>query len=143
MTPIFLCLVVGSLPLFLLLSERAYGLQEASIITYTLFELFFTFARTGSRGGPDLPPYKFTCPAVEQKVPRLLWRHFGFLVALFALQTSMLTVRPHLPDWWNMQDRKGSTPFDLALLLLCFGLGWVQVLSNRSLLDRAHREFPA
>jgi hypothetical protein len=138
MTTIFLCLVAGSLPLFLLLSDRAYGLQEASIITYTLFELFFTFARTGSRGGPDLLPYKFTCPAVEQKVPRLLWRHFGFLVILFSFQTSMLTVRPHLPDWWHVQGR-----FDLALMLLCFGLGWVQVLSNRSLLDRAHREFTA
>jgi hypothetical protein len=142
MTTIFLCLVVGSLPLFLLLLDRAYGLQEASIISYTLFELFFTFARTGNRGGPDLPPYKFTCPAVEPQIPRLLRRHFGFLVALFALQTSMLAVRPHLPDWWNMLDRKGSTPFDLALLLLCLGLGWVQVRSNRSLLDRAHREFP-
>jgi len=143
MTTIFLCLVVGSLPLFLLLSDGAYGLQEASIITYTLFELFFTFATTGSRGGPDLPPLKFTCPAVEPQLPRLLWRHAGFLVALFALQTSMLKVRPHLPDWWNMPDRSGSTPFDLAILLLCFGLAWVQVRSNRSLLDRAHREFSA
>jgi len=143
MTTIFLCLVVGSLPLFLLLSDGAYGLQEASIITYTLFELFFTFARTGTRGGHDLPPYKFTCPAVEPQVPSLLWRHFGFLVALFALQTSMLTVRPHLSDRWNTQDGRGSTPFDLALLLLCLGLGLVQVRSNRSRLDRAHREFSA
>lgn len=143
MTTIFLCLVVGSIPLFLLWVSWPYGPQVASIITYTLFEVFFTFARTGTRGGPDLPPYKFTCPAVEPQVPRLLWRHVGFLVALFVLQTSMLTVRPHLPDWWNMPDRKGSTPFDLALLLLCCGLGLVQVFSNRSLLDRAHREFSA
>jgi hypothetical protein len=55
----------------------------------------------------------------------------------------MLRVRPHLPDWWNMQDRRGSRPYDLALLLLCFGLAWVQLRSNRSLLDRAHREFTA
>src|SRR3984885_15003914 len=143
MTTIFLCLVVGSLPLFLLLSDGAYGLQEASMISYTLFELFFTFARTGTRGGRDLPPYKFTCPALAPQVPRLLWRHSGFLVALFAIQTSMLTVRPHLPDWWNMPDRRGSTPFDLALLLLCLILGLAQVRSNRSLLDRAHHEFSA
>jgi hypothetical protein len=143
MTTIFLCLVVGSLPLFLLLSDGAYGLQEASIITYTLFELFFTFATTGSRGGPDLPPFKFTCPAVEPQLPRLFWRHIGFLAALFAIQTTMLAARSHLPDWWNMQDRKGGTPFDAALFLLCFGLAWVQVRTNRSLLDRAHREFSA
>lgn len=143
MTTIFLSWIVGSLLLSLLLTGRPYGLQEESIISYTLFELFFTFARTGSRGGPDLPPYKFTCPAVAPQIPRLIWRHFGFLIALFALQTQMLTVRPHLPDWWNMPDKKGSTPFDLALLFLYFGLAWVQVTTNRSLLDRAHREFSA
>jgi hypothetical protein len=66
--------------------SRPCGLQEASIISYTLFEVFFTFAGTG--GGPsgaDLPPFKFTCPAVEPQVPRLLWRHLGFLLAPFVL----------------------------------------------------------
>jgi hypothetical protein len=144
MSAIFLCMTVGSVPLFLLLISRPYGLQKASIISYTLFVVFFTFARTGSRGtGPDLPPYKFTCPAVEPQIPRLLWRHLGFLIALFALQTAMLALRPHLSDWWNMQDRKGSTPFDLLLMLLCIGLGYAQVFTNRSLFVRAHREFSA
>jgi hypothetical protein len=141
MTTIFLCMIVGSIPLFLLLASRPYGLQAASIVTYTLFEVFFTFARTGTRGGHDLPPYKFTCPAVEPQVARLLWRHLGFVVGLFALQTAMLAARPQLPDWWIMQDRKGTTPFDLALILSCIGLGYAQVFTNRSLLDRAHREF--
>jgi hypothetical protein len=134
MTTIFLCMVVGSLPLFLLLTSRPYGLQEASIITYTLFELFFTFARTGSRGGPDLPPYKFTCPAVEPQVPRLLRRHLGFLVALFILQTAALAVRPNLPEWCTAW-------FVPVLMLLCIGLGYAQVFTNRSVLDRAHQEF--
>jgi hypothetical protein len=144
MSTIFLCMTVGSLPLFLLLISRPYGLQEASIIAYTLSAVFFTFATTGSGpSGRNVPGYKFTCPAVKPQVPRLLSRHVGFLVALFALQTAMLAVHPHLPDWWNMQDRKGSTPFDAALFLLCFGLAWAQILTNRSLLDRAHREFSA
>ena len=142
MTTIFLSSIAGSIPLFLILVSQPYGLQLASIITYTLFEVFFTFASTGGGpSGPDLPPFKFTCPAVKPEIPRLVSRHFGFLVALFALQTFMLIVRPHLPDWWNTPDRRGSTPFDIALLLLCFGLAWVQVRSNRSLLDCAHREF--
>src|ERR1700722_19148809 len=106
MATIFLCLIVGSVPLFLLLTSKPYGLQEASIISYTLFELFFTFARTGSRGGPDLPPFKFKCPAVRPQIPRLLWRHAGFLGALFALQTAMLAARTCLPEWSNMKDRK-------------------------------------
>ncbi len=126
MATIFLCLTIGSLPLFLLLTSKPYGLQEASILSYTLFVLFFTFARTGSRGGPDLPPFKFKCPAVRPQIPRLLWRHAGFLVALFTLQTAMLAVHTYLPGWWNMKDRKGATPFDLVLVLVCFGLGYAQ-----------------
>jgi hypothetical protein len=141
LTMIFLCMIVGSVPLLLLFASRPWGLQEASIITYTLFEVFLTFARTGTRGGPDLPPYKFTCPAVKPQILCLLWRHLGFLFALFALQTAMLAARPHLPDWWNVKDSRGGTPFDIALMLLCFGLAWTQVLTNRSLLNRAHREF--
>lgn len=140
----FLCMTVGSVPLFLVLVSKPYGLQGASIITYTLFEVFFTFATTGSGpgGGGNVPGYKFTCPAVESQVPRLLWRHVGFLIALVVFQTAMLAVHPHLSDWWNVQGRKG-TPFVAAVFLLCFGLAWTQILSNRALLNRAHREFPA
>lgn len=141
MATIFLCMTVGSIPLFLSLANKAYGLQLASIITYTLFELFFTFARTGTKGGPDLPPIKFKCPAVRRQLPRLLWRHVGFLFVLCTLQTVMLGARTALPEWWNVQNRKGDSPFDIVLILLCFGLGYAQVFTNRSLLDRAHREF--
>jgi hypothetical protein len=141
MAALFLCMTVGSLPLFFLLMKRPYGLQAASAIVYTIFAVFFTFARTGSRTGKDLPPYMFTCPAVQPQFSRLLGRHLGFLVVLSALQTAALVVRPNLPAWWNIADRKGTTPFDLALMLLCFGLGCAQVFTNRSLLDRAHREF--
>jgi hypothetical protein len=139
MATLFLCMTVGSVPLFLLLMKRPYGFQEASAMTYTFFAVFFTFARTGTRTGKDLPPYMFTCPAVQTQVSRLLCRHLGFLVALFALQTLALAVRPNLPDWWS-SDR-GGTPFEIALMLLCVGLGYAQVFTNRRLLDRTHREF--
>jgi hypothetical protein len=78
------------------------ALQAASAIIYTIFALFFTFARTGTRGGKDIPPYMFTCPAVQPQFSALLRRHVAFLVVLFAFQTLALTVRPHLPDWWNI-----------------------------------------
>jgi|ERR1700678_2153496 len=135
---LFLCMTVGSLPLFFLLLKGPYGFQAASVIVYTIFAVFFTFARTGTRTGKDLPPYMFTCPAVQPQFSRLLRRHVAFLVALFAVQTLALTVRPHLPDWWNTGVR--GTPFDIALLFLCVGLGYTQVFTNRSLLDCAHRE---
>jgi hypothetical protein len=141
MATLFLSLTLGGLTLFVLLMNRPYGVQETSAIVYTIFAVFFTFAAT--RG---FRPYMFNCPAVQPQAPRLLWRHLGFLIALFALQTAALTVRPHLPDWWNAESshgRRGGTPFDIALLLLCLGLGYAQVFTNRSLLDRAHREFSA
>lgn len=139
---LFLSWTIGSVPLFLLLMKRPYGVQEASVIAYTIFVVFCTFASTGSRTGKDTPPYMFTCPAVETQVSRLLWRHLGFLVALFVLQTLALAVRPSLSDWWNTErGRKGGTPFEGAFVLLGCGLAFAQVLTNRRLLDRAHREF--
>lgn len=136
-------MTVGSLPLFVLLISRSYGLQAASIISYTLFVVFFTFATTGTLSAGNVPGYKFTCPAVERQLLRLLRRHLIFLLALFVLQTAALAVHPHLPDWWNVKDRKGFTPFDGALALTWFGLAWTQILTNKSLLNRAHREFSA
>lgn len=142
LTIIFLCMTIGSVPLFLLSVNRPFGLQEASIITYTLFEVFFTFAHHGGgTSGPDVPPFKFSCPAVQPQIPRLLWRHLGFLIALVVLQTAMLAIRPQWPTWWLMKDRRGMTPFDGAFFLLCFALAWTQIFTNRALLKRAHRKF--
>lgn len=138
MATLFLSWTIGSVPLFLLVTGP-HGFQVTSAIIYTIFVVFFTFARTGTRGGKDLPPYMFTCPAVRTQVSRLLWRHLGFLVALFALQTLALAVRSRLPDWWNTD--RGGTPFDMALMLLCIGLAYAQIFTNRRLLERAHREF--
>jgi hypothetical protein len=142
MATLFLSLIVGSVPLFLLLVRRPYGIQAASAIVYAIFAVFFTFACTGTRTGKDLPPYMFTCPAVQPQISRLLWRHLGFLVALFALQTLALAVRPSLPAWWSTdKGGKGMPPFETVLFFLCIGLGCTQLFTNRRLLDRAHREF--
>jgi hypothetical protein len=46
MATLFLCLTLASLLPFLLLMNKPYGLQEASMIIYTIFEMFFTFAAT-------------------------------------------------------------------------------------------------
>jgi len=136
---LFLSWTIGSAPLFLLLMKRPYGFQGASVVVYTIFVVFFTFASTGTRTGKNIPPFMFTCPAVQTQVSRLLWRHLGFLVALVVLQTFSLAIRPNLPDWWNTGVK--GTPFEIALLFLCLGLGYTQIFTNRHLFDRAHREF--
>ncbi len=143
MSAIFLCMTMGSPIAMAVLRDLLYRVQFVSLIAYTLFVLFFTFATTGSRGGGNVPGYKFTCPAVEPQIPRLLWRHLIFLVALFVLETAAQSIHPHLPGWWNIQDKKGSTPFEAVLLLLGIGLAITQILTNKSLLNRAHWEFSA
>jgi hypothetical protein len=141
MSAIFLCMSFGWMLPVALLKGTTYGPQVASLVSYTLFVLFFTFATTGSRGGGNVPGYKFTCPAVELQIPRLLWRHLICLITLFGIETAGRAVHPYLPNWWNVQDKKGSTPFEIALLLLAIGLAMTEILTNKSLLDRAHREF--
>jgi len=141
MATIFLSWIIGSVPLFFLLMKRPYGFQAASAIVYSIFAVFFTFARTGTRTGKDLPPYMFTCPAVQTQVSRLLWRHLGFLVVLLVIQTAALAIRPNLPYWWNTESGSKGTPFEIALLFLCWGFAYAEVYTNRRLLDRAHHEF--
>jgi hypothetical protein len=143
MSAIFLCMTVGGMLLLVLLSGTPYELQVTSLVCYTFFVVFFTFATTGSSGGGNVPGYKFTCPAVKPQIPRLLWRHLICLIALFVLETAAPAVHPYFPDWWNIQDKKGTTPFEMALLLLGIGLTITEILTNKSLLNRAHREFSA
>jgi len=134
------CMTLGSVILFDVLMEGPYGIQEASAIAYTISVVYLTFSASYWLG-----PYRFTCPAVRTQVSRLLWRHLGFLVSLFALQTAALAARPNLPDWWNAPSSysRDGPPFELALGFLCVVLGCAQVFTNRSLLDRAHRDFKA
>ena len=141
MSAIFLCMTIGSMLLVVLMRGSTYGPKVWPFVAYTLFVLFFTFATTGSRGGGNVPGYKFTCPAVKPQIPRLLWRHLLCLVTLLVLESGALAVHRYLPDWWNIHDRRGSTPFELAILILSMGMAMAQILTNKSLLNRAHREF--
>lgn len=137
MSALFVCLTAGSLALFIAFMDgEPYRLQELSAVSYTIFAVFGTFAAL--RGAQ---PYMFTCPAVRPQIPKLLWRHVGFLIALFLLQTAASAVRPSLPAWWDVPDHKGWRPLEVLVMLLCFGLGFVQVFTNRLVLERAHSEF--
>jgi len=136
LTTMFVSVVPGSIPFFLTMVDKPYGIQQASAIVYTVAVVFVTFAATR-----QFRPYMFTCPAVQPQLPRLLLRHVWFLAALFGFQTAALSVRPGLPDWWNVRDQKGGTPFELVMLFLAFGLGFAEVYMNRSVLARAHEEF--
>jgi hypothetical protein len=137
MSTLFLSATLGSIGIFIALRETGtYWLQEASAISYSLAVIWLSFA-----AHKKAPSYMFTCPAVAPQIPKLLWRHLGFLLGLFLLESAALAARPNLSPWWFQKDRKGGTPFEAVLVVLCIGLGMVQIQTNRSLLKRAHAEF--
>lgn len=135
LTIIFLGWIAGSMFLAILHLQGRLRLWEAAVVCYSLFQLFFTFART--RG---FRPYSFSCPIVKRQVPRLLSFHLAFLAVLVSLLTIAFHVRPNLPAWWNVEDQKGATPFVVLVGLLCYSLAFGQLFINRSLLARAHKQ---
>jgi hypothetical protein len=132
-TLLFLTVMGGGIFLALL-EYRPYGIQLTSILIYTAAVALYTFSR--NRNGAQ--PFLLSCPVVRSQLPRLIRRHLGFLAALFIAQTMALNLRPKLPAYWVTPSSKDSSPFALLLGVLCLGLGIVEVLTNRSLLDRAH-----
>jgi hypothetical protein len=131
----FLTMLPGSLILFLSLGDRPFGTQFASMIEYTAATILYTFS--ANRG---MQRYLFDCPYVCSQFRRLAVRHIGFLVALFLLQTTILSLRPHLSLWWMTEGigPRGMPPFVFAMFALCGALLIAEIMTNRSLLERAH-----
>jgi hypothetical protein len=133
----FVILGPGGAFLFFWLANKPFGIQWASMILYAAGIPFLTFTRT--RGLKR--HYLFRCPFVRPQLPQLALRHAGFLAALFILQTAVLQYQSRLPESWR-NGSVGSMPtIDFILLIVTIGLGYVQVLTNRKLLDRAHLEY--
>ena len=133
--PIFLTMI-GSGVLFIFLGDQTYGIQFASAIAYTAATILYTFS--ANRG---MQRYLFSCPYVRSQLPRIATRHLAFLAALFILTTAALQVRPHLPHWWLIESGpRGMPPFIVAVGVLCGSLLLTEIMTNRSLLKRAHAE---
>jgi hypothetical protein len=135
-TFVFLTFIPGSLILFFFLSDRPYGVQAASMVSYTAAVILYTFSK--NRG---MQRYLFHCPFVRPQLPLLARRHAYFLVALFALQTAILQLRSHFSPFWltaGSGSKRSAPPYVMLLGVLWIALCLSQILSNRSLLDRAH-----
>jgi hypothetical protein len=133
--PVFLTMIPGSVILFIFLADRPCGIQLASMIGYSAAAVLYTFS--SNRG---LPRYLFSCPVAHRQLYRLTLRHFGFLIALFTIETTALQLRPRLPAWWFVAHGRNVPPFTLALFIICGSVLLAQVLTNRSLLKRADIE---
>jgi len=131
-TVVFLVMMLGGI-LLVALSDSRFGIQFASIVTYTAAVILYTFS--SNRG---MQRYLFGCPYVRRKLPLLALLHVGFLAALFLMETGALDIRLRLPDYWLEASGRSKSPFTVVLAVLCVALFLTQILTNRSLLSRAH-----
>jgi hypothetical protein len=130
---LLLTLCPGGVLLFIYLGNRPFGFQFASVLCYTSFIVLFTFSHYR-----DQQRYLFTCPVVRSQRLRLVYRHFAFITALFAVETLALTLRPRLPESWVVASGRSMPPFVIILFILSGGLALAQLLTNRSILLKAH-----
>jgi len=130
---LFLTFIGGGIFLALL-EYRPYGIQFSSMVMYTAAVALYTFSR--NRNGNQ--PFLLSCPAVRSQLPRLIRRHLGFLAVLFAVQTVALKLRPNLPAYLITPRGKDASLFTIGLGIFCLCLGILEILTNRSLLERAH-----
>ena len=128
-------IMFASFGLMLAFSDLPYGVQLGSLIPYTAWVFLVTFS--AQRGQQ---PYFFACPIAHQTLHTLIRRHWLYLIALVSLQTIAFRVARYLPSSWLVAHGREGSPFAITLCILCLCLGFVQVLSNRSLLKRTHRE---
>jgi hypothetical protein len=117
------------------LAGLPFGLQIGCLIPYTAFVALGSFS--AFRG---LQPYFFECPLVRRTMPQLIRRHIGFLATVVIFETIALHLTPYMPTSWLIADGRGESSFGMTLTLLCILIAALQVFTNRSLLERAHRK---
>jgi len=139
-TQIFLIMIPGSFALLLSLGDDQYGIQIVAVVGYTAAIVLYTFS--ANRG---MPRYLFRCGVIQSQFPRIALRHLMFVAVLFVLLTAALQLRPLMPPLWLVASGapRSVPPLFMALLILSVCLAVAEILTNRSLLKRAHlRTFP-
>jgi hypothetical protein len=132
-TLLFVLMIGGGFTLFFTLGSTLFGIQLASVVSYTAFVMIDAFARNKN----GIRPYLFTCPVVVSQYPRLLMRHAAFLTALVSVETIVLRIKLHHFGGWL-----GSNGFDLffALAAPAGAIAILEILSIRDALQRAHED---
>jgi len=119
----------------LAMAHVPYGVQIGSVLPYTCLIVLVTFS--AQRGQQ---PYFFECYIVRSTMQRLVRRHIGFIVAIILVETIAIYISPFMPPSWLVSTGRNNSPFAISLCIICLCFGFVQAFSNRSLIERAHRE---
>lgn len=120
--------------LYMVLGDKPYGVQIATLIAYSMAVFFSVFMRSRLGHG-----FALRSEAVVRCAPRLLRLHLGALAIVFALQTIALEIWPHLPLWWVHEDTRHQSPFSLVLLIFFTIFGVAQIVWFRSILSKAQQ----
>ncbi len=127
--------ILGGIIFLIMLADRPCGIQFGSIVIDTAAVAFYTFSRNRN----DNQPFLLSCPVVRRQLPRLIRRHLGFLAILLIVETTALGLRPNLPARLiTPSSATDPSPFAITVGCVFACLAIVQVLTNRSLLERAH-----
>ncbi len=134
LTICFLVMILGSVAVFIILGESWFALETASVVGETAAVILYTFSRNW-----DNPPYLYSCPVVQSQFPSLIGRHGLFLFAIVALETIAFGLRPQFSTWLFTANGGNETLSTIVLTILVGALTVVEIMSNRSLLQRAHQ----
>jgi len=127
----------GGLCLFIVLGERAFGIQIASAITYTYFVFWYVFFPT--RGLLD--KYSLRNEKVQRQIPLLLLIHSVFLILIFVGETVWFSMKPHLPSYWFTEHGKPVGPlYVFGVIGSVTVVLFIEVLISRRILSRSLRE---
>jgi hypothetical protein len=127
----------GGMCLFIVLEERAFGVQIASAITYTYFVFWWVFFPT--RG--LLEKYSLRNEKVKRQIPLLLVIHCAFLISIFLGETIWFSMKPHLPSYWFTEHGKRGVPLYVFVLIGSVTVVFfTEVLISRRILSRGLRE---
>jgi hypothetical protein len=118
-----------TLVLYIVLDNRAFGIQLATSVAYTGVIFFYMFCDSRGVRGYDLRNKK-----VQGQVPGILAIHCGSLLLLFLVQTYELSLRPQLPDSWLREHGRDPSYFVGLIGLSCFAIAITQILICRRLL---------
>jgi hypothetical protein len=138
LTVYVLILVLASVSLvaFFLLGDLPFGMQYATLISYSGAIFIWTFFRTKGVN----TKYRLSATYVQGQLPRLLLIHSAYLLSIFFIETVLFALRPAMSVWWlGSKHQRDLPPFVAALMFSLMAIGIWEVVICRGILGRAKR----
>ena len=127
----------GGICIFIVLGERAFGIQIASAIMCTYFAFWYVFFPT--RG--LLEQYSLHDKTVQRRIPLLLAIHSAFLISIFVGETIWFSRKPRLPSYrFTEHDKRGGPLYVSIVIGFVTVVFFTEVLISRRILSRGLRE---